>query len=1268
MKVGELFAELRLDGGDQYARDVDNAGRKTEELASKAKQASDATEELGRKTQQASQKTEQATQKTKENTEKTKENAQENQRSSKAMEVLGNAARATGESLGVMVKSATVAVAGLTGGLLKTGIAYNGLQQRSRAALTTMLGSAEAANAQMDKLDDFARNSPFAKEVFVKAQQQMIAFGFAAEDVIPTLNSVQDAVAAAGGTNDDIAAIVDTMSKIQATGKITARELMEFGNRGIDAASLIGQAFGKTGAEIREEITAGTLDANKALTALTQEMGKKFEGAAANVKQTWVGATDRVRAAWRDLGSDLAKPFVDPRGGGMAIKWANDLADVMRAMQAKVEPIMGAIMRTWGSEMEGASSKMQALAKRIEESNFTSGFEEGLQTLKEYTPVIAGLTGAFAAWSTASLPIIGGINPIVAGVMALAAATPELRGELGGLVAASGPLMEHMGEIGKSVGDLAMMVVSDVAPAFLELAGAVIEAVAPLAGPMVDAAQILVKAAEPLINIIGGAVEVFASLPSPVLAAIGAFALLRTPIRMLTQALPVMIGDLGKLSAHMGGLGGLGRTASRGISAMGGALMAALTGNWLTIGLAALGVVVHLASSVEPAPTEDLADAMLNLARNGKTASNSLDTLVNTKLQMGPFRNEIRTTEELVDKFAETMKRAFNPEITKTPEGKYVGPTKHDINRALDLIHELDGALAHMVSSGHAEEAQKMLNALLNSLADENLSMSTREIINEFTKLGEITGGIVPTVDEFGNKVYELAPSEEEAAEAARELADAQAELAGVLQTQRGDIDALIDAKRRLAGESTSAKDAEIAHSKALDGLTAAIEDETFAVNEAGTEWDGYTAAGQKAHAASQDLASAMWDTAEAMANQGDSSEEISAKLEGMRGDFIEAATTMGMTQEAAEALADSYGMVPEDIATTVSLDHSEALGMLGDFVLTVDETTGTIMLDGDPTPGETKLADLVEGIENADGTITINGHTVPAEATLDELVEAVKSTTGNIEIDADDSAGRNILDLLSDTVRKTSEAIGLDAEDSPARKTLGILTDLVLGTTEAINIDGDDSLGQTALRLLKNKADRTKGTMKVGGDNSAAKLAIKRAVIHAGQSPATVDITANPAPFWSVVGRLRGTVVGRTFMQLTGIGMADGGIIHSYASGGIENHVAQIAPAGAWRVWAEPETGGEAYIPLAPSKRDRSEKILAEVAAHFGRIVIPAQATSYASGGTHAVSTTAQAPAGAGAPAAPIINITVNPEDLRGLQSLQEFVEKAKVWRAQRG
>lgn len=64
----------------------------------------------------------------------------------------------------------------------------------------------------------------------------------------------------------------------------------------------------------------------------------------------------------------------------------------------------------------------------------------------------------------------------------------------------------------------------------------------------------------------------------------------------------------------------------------------------------------------------------------------------------------------------------------------------------------------------------------------------------------------------------------------------------------------------------------------------------------------------------------------------------------------------------------------------------------------------------------------------------------------------------------------------------------------------------------------------------------------------------------------------------------------------------ADGGVLSFYGSGGFsERHVAQIAPAGAMRVWAEPETGGEAYIPLALSKRSRSLDIWAETGRRLG-------------------------------------------------------------------
>jgi TP901 family phage tail tape measure protein len=76
----------------------------------------------------------------------------------------------------------------------------------------------------------------------------------------------------------------------------------------------------------------------------------------------------------------------------------------------------------------------------------------------------------------------------------------------------------------------------------------------------------------------------------------------------------------------------------------------------------------------------------------------------------------------------------------------------------------------------------------------------------------------------------------------------------------------------------------------------------------------------------------------------------------------------------------------------------------------------------------------------------------------------------------------------------------------------------------------------------------------------------------------------------------------------------ADGNILF-FADGGTRDrpnqHTAEIAPAGNTRIWNEPETGGEVYFPLAPSKRARSRMIAAEGVEMLGGVAF------FADGGT---------------------------------------------------
>jgi hypothetical protein len=81
----------------------------------------------------------------------------------------------------------------------------------------------------------------------------------------------------------------------------------------------------------------------------------------------------------------------------------------------------------------------------------------------------------------------------------------------------------------------------------------------------------------------------------------------------------------------------------------------------------------------------------------------------------------------------------------------------------------------------------------------------------------------------------------------------------------------------------------------------------------------------------------------------------------------------------------------------------------------------------------------------------------------------------------------------------------------------------------------------------------------------------------------------------------------------------ATGNIFKSYANGGMEKHLPQIAAVtpGRVRVWAEPETGGEAYIPLANDfRRPRAQAIAAQTVKLLGGVAAFANGGGTASSG----------------------------------------------------
>lgn len=400
---------------------------------------------------------------------------------------IGNAARSAGKAIAVGGGLAVGGMAAVTASVVKGGVAYNTLEQTSRAALTTLLGSASAATSQMEQLREFGKTSPFPRQVWISAQQQLLAFGMSAEKIIPTFQAVQDAVAAAGGGGQDISEVVNILAKVQSTGKASAETLNELGFRGIDAATLIGESMGKTASQVRADISAQAISGVDFIDQLTAAMATRFGGAAAGVKQTWEGAKDRIKGAVRDIGGLLASPLVAPEGGGAAVDWANGVADALRALEDRLEPVVSALGERAGPAVEALSQKLEKLTDWIKNADFG---ELGAR-IQSMLPAIAGVTAGFATMGLKSLPIVGnlvgGLKPLPVALAAAALASPELRHALMDLLSAVAPLLQVAGEF------TALLATS--------------------LGPVL---QIVAAVLQPVVAVVGFLADRFADLPGPV--------------------------------------------------------------------------------------------------------------------------------------------------------------------------------------------------------------------------------------------------------------------------------------------------------------------------------------------------------------------------------------------------------------------------------------------------------------------------------------------------------------------------------------------------------------------------------------------------------------------------------------------------------------------------------------------------------------------------------------------------------------------------------
>lgn len=208
-----------------------------------------------------------------------------------AMRSIGSASAAVGR----VAIGAGGALAAAGGAAVAMGIKFDAGMEQSKVAFTNLLGGADEAQAMLDRLYSIAAKTPFEFPQLRDATQRLLGFGMAAKDVVPTMTAVGDAVAAAGGSAEQIDRVSTAIGQIQAKGKVSTEELLQMAESGVPAMALLADQLGITGAQLTEKLKKGAIDADTGIAALVKGMNKRYGGMAAAQSKTFSGLISTLK-------------------------------------------------------------------------------------------------------------------------------------------------------------------------------------------------------------------------------------------------------------------------------------------------------------------------------------------------------------------------------------------------------------------------------------------------------------------------------------------------------------------------------------------------------------------------------------------------------------------------------------------------------------------------------------------------------------------------------------------------------------------------------------------------------------------------------------------------------------------------------------------------------------------------------------------------------------------------------------------------------------
>lgn len=342
-------------------------------------------------------------------------------------------------------------------------------------------------------------------------------------------------------------------------------------------------------------------------------------------------------------------------------------------------------------------------------------------------------------------------------------------------------------------------------------------------------------------------------------------------------------------------------------------------------------------------------------------------------------------------------------------------------------------------------------------------------------------------------------------ASAAKEAASANKELGSSASDASSQIDDLVQALFGLESGNLTADQAVDQLNQKIGELSKTCEDNGVVFDQSGNLLDRFSEEGTKTKQALEDIASSAQNAAEKILKQGESTgfssgeiERANGVLQDARDTIIRQAEASGMSEQAANALADRWGLSSDSIKA--SIDNIKK---------TADNNKAKLDVDDSKAKSKTDNAKKnVDSVNKAKGTAKLDADDKASgkAKNAEKNVESANKSKGKATLDATDKASGKA-DKAKSSVRSVNNAKGtakLDATDKASGK-INAVNGMRLNNKNMVLTASDHA--SSKINAVNNKRLNNKKTTLNASDKASSKVdSVNRKTI--GDKHFTVRVT----------------------------------------------------------------------------------------------------------------------------------------------------------------